>query len=46
MKTAVSYLLVDFDYEANITSNTAIAIRILAAAAERLTTALENTNVK
>lgn len=44
LETAVSYLLVDFDYEANITSNTAIAIRILAVAAERLGTALENGN--
>ena len=31
LESAVSYLLSDFDYQANIASNTAIAIRIVAA---------------
>lgn len=33
---ALEYLLSDFDYEANPTSNTAIAARILAATVDRL----------
>lgn len=42
---AIEYILADFDYTANLTANTAIAVRLLAVMADRLNTALENANV-
>ena len=35
LESALGYLLSEFDYEANSQSNTAIAVRILAAGADR-----------
>lgn len=34
-ESAVAYILSEFDYEANLHSNTAIAVRLLAVSAER-----------
>jgi len=42
---AIEYILADFDYTANLTANTAIAVRLLAVMADRLNTAMENANV-
>jgi len=36
LEGALNYLLSDFDYEANLSSNTAVAARILAATIDRL----------
>lgn len=42
LETAVSYIVSDFDYENNITSNTATGLRILAVMIDRLNTSLDN----
>jgi Rha family phage regulatory protein len=44
-KLKEAYILADFDYTANLTANTAIAVRLLAVMADRLNTAMENANV-
>ena len=46
LEHVISCILEDFDYESNPTANTAVAVRMLAVCADRLTTALlENTHV-
>jgi len=42
IETALSYIISDFDYENNITSNTAVAVRLLAVIADRINSALES----
>ncbi len=41
LETALSYIISDFNYHDNIESNTAVAVRILAATVDRLNTSLE-----
>jgi len=41
IETALSYILSDFDYENNISSNTAVGIRVLALTVDRLKDSLE-----
>jgi len=36
LESALAFLFRDFDYEANIESNTAVAVRLIAIAADRL----------
>jgi hypothetical protein len=44
LNVAIEYILQDFDYLANPTANTAIAVRILATFEDRISRALESSN--